>query len=105
MDLSNPNANPNPNPNPNPNVDLSGAKASIIAMANNTLPLAQLLAGLFAGAFIQQFVTTSGPGSDSLGQAGAEQRAVRYLFIWGGVGVGGLEVFLLVLMQCVRKGP
>ena len=87
---------------PDSDYDKSGAKASIIAMANNTLPLAQLVCGLFAGVFVQQFVD---PSSDSVEQTVVQGHAVRYLFIWGGLVFGGLEIILLLLMQCTHKSP
>lgn len=87
---------------PSSHPDISGAKASIIAMANNTLPLAQLVCGLTAGAFVQHFVESDDSGSDSVAQTGVEGRAVRNLFTWGGVIFGGLEIILLFLMQCTQ---
>jgi len=76
-------------------------QASVIALANNTLPLAQLLTGLFAGAFVQRFLPHRPGGSSSRG--GGEE-AVGSLFLYGGAAIGGSEALLLLLLRLYGGG-
>ncbi|EOD05922.1 hypothetical protein EMIHUDRAFT_107069 [Emiliania huxleyi CCMP1516] len=80
---------------------IASHKASVIALANNTLPLAQLLTGLFAGAFVQRFLPHRPGGSSSRG--GGEE-AVGSLFLYGGAAIGGSEALLLLLLRLYGGG-
>jgi len=76
-------------------------KASVVALANNTLPLAQLLTGLFAGAFVQRFLPHR-PGGSSSGGGG--EAAVGFLFLYSGAAIGGSEALLLLLLRLYGGG-